>query len=255
MESILQYLKSTEIYDVSTQKCYAFRKGLDEVDGLSLRLGNMVSGFPFDIEGVRFYNSEAAYIADAFSDGSHLHLSIQNALQQERNRFMAKKRIRRANEDVKRKDWEDFNIMWMFYVVWCKCIGNNYFRNLLMSLPHDAIIIENSTFQKGHTATFWGMKNEKQRSLHKCLYKTLKNEGLSKNQRNKILDSYRLNQWSKEGEYVGCNCMGKILMLCRDALINANLPEIDFDLLRRMHINFFGTILTFDNDKVLNIRA
>lgn len=255
MESTLQYLKSTEAYEASSLNCHAFRRSYDEVNGKSISLGNMVSGFPFIIEGVEFYNSEAAYIAGAFSDASPLHLSIQNDLRQERNGFMAKKRIRRVNEEIKRRDWEDFNIMWMLYVVWCKCVGNETFRNLLMSLPHDAVIIENSTFQKGRTATFWGTKNEKQYSLHKSLCKILKNEGLSKNQRNKILDGYRLNQWNKEGIYVGCNCMGKILMLCRDALNNGSLPPIDFSMLRERSINFFGHILTFDMEGQLPLRA
>lgn len=255
MEYILQYLKSTEAYDVSAQKCYAFRKGHDEVDGLSLRLGNMVSGFPFDIEGIRFHNSEAAYIAGAFSDGSTLHRHIQNELLSETNGFLAKKLIRRNHENIKRPDWEDFNIMWMLYVVWCKCVGNEAFRNVLLSLPHDCVIIEDSTFQKGSASTFWGAKNSHMYFLHKSLSKTMKSDGIAKSQRNKILDKHRLGIWNKEGIYTGCNCMGKILMFCRDALINGGMPKIDFDLLRRKQINFFGTILTFDNEEELNIRA
>ena len=61
-------LDRVEAYDASVLNCYAFRRGTDMVDGLSLSLGNMVSGYPFEIEGVRFYKSECAYIAGMFSD-------------------------------------------------------------------------------------------------------------------------------------------------------------------------------------------
>ena len=47
-------LDRVEKYDASVLNCYAFRRGTDMVDGLSLALGNMVSGFPFDLEGIIF---------------------------------------------------------------------------------------------------------------------------------------------------------------------------------------------------------
>ena len=52
----------TEAYDATVLNCYAFRRGTDERNGIVLSLGNMVSGYPFDIEGIRFENSECAYI-------------------------------------------------------------------------------------------------------------------------------------------------------------------------------------------------
>lgn len=255
MESLSQYLSNTTVYDTSASNCYAFRRGTDMVDGHSLALGNMVSGFPFDIEGIRFHNSEAAYIAGMFSNGSENHLNIQRELIVETNGFMAKKRIRRQNEHVKRNDWESFNVQWMLYVVWCKCIGNEQFRTLLLSFPPQAIIIEDSTLQKGSTASFWGAKNKILYTRHKSLSKALKAEGMSKHRRIKILDDYRLNEWRKEGEYIGCNAMGKIFMLCRDALISGIVPDIDFSLLNEKQINLCGKILTFNAETPMFKRA
>lgn len=61
-------LDRIEAYDASKLNCYAFRRGADSVEGHSLAVGNMVSGFPFTVEGVTFQNSECAYIAGMFSD-------------------------------------------------------------------------------------------------------------------------------------------------------------------------------------------
>lgn len=49
---ILNYISSfssVEAYDASTLNCYAFRRGTDTKDGITLSLGNMVSGYPFEI--------------------------------------------------------------------------------------------------------------------------------------------------------------------------------------------------------------
>lgn len=236
-----------EAYDASVLDCYAFRRGTDIVDGHSLALGNMVSGFPFEIEGVKFHNSEAAYIVGMFSDGSVEHLALQKALAVETNGFMAKKKIRRFNESSKRADWKEFNIQWMLYCVWCKVIGNPDFRRLLLALPKDAIIIEDSTFQNGATATIWGTKNLKQRQLTNEYKKFLKAEGACKATIKAECDKKRLGEWRKQGVFVGKNLMGKILMLCRDALLRGEQPDIDFELLASKKINFFGKQLTFNN--------
>lgn len=59
-----------EAYDASVLNCHAFRRGTDERNGIVLSLGNMVSGYPFEIEGIRFENSERAFIAGMFSLGT-----------------------------------------------------------------------------------------------------------------------------------------------------------------------------------------
>lgn len=239
-------LDQIEAYDASEVNCYAFRRGTDSVKSQSLALGNMVSGFPFEVEGVKFQNSECAYIAGMFSDNTDRHADLQEALQAEGNGFMAKKKIRRFNEDCKRADWEEFNIQWMLYCVWCKVVGNADFRDMLLAIPSDAVIIEDSTFQNGATAAIWGTKNQKQRELTNAFKKELKAEGKGKSQIKAACDEKRLGEWRKQGVFVGKNLMGKILMLCRDAVKQGVTPDIDIELLRSKRIYLFGKLLTFD---------
>lgn len=240
-------LDRVEAYDASTLNCYAFRRGTDCVEGCSLAVGNMVSGFPFEVEGVKFQNSECAYIAGMFSDEAERHSHLQEALCNESNGFMAKKRIRRFNEGVKRADWEQFNIQWMLYCVWCKVVGNADFRNMLLSIPTAAVIIEDSTFQNGATAAVWGTKNKEQRQLIIEYKKKLTAEGYNKAAIKKGCDGKRLGEWRSKGTFVGKNLMGKILMLCRDAILNGTTPDIDLDLLRSKRIYLLGQLLTFDD--------
>ena len=240
-------LDRMEAYDASMLNCFAFRRGTDMVDGLSLALGNMVSGYPFEIEGVRFHNSECAYIAGMFSDDCKKHEKLQRELMEETNGFMAKKRIRRKNEDLKREDWEEFNVMWMMYVVWIKVKGNNEFKKILMALPDDAVIIEDSSFQAGRTATIWGTKNKELRKQLNEYKKELKTMGFSKKKIKDKCDEKRLVELRKFGVFEGKNFMGKILMLCREALKNGKVPPIDFDLLKSKNIYLLGKKVVFQS--------
>lgn len=236
-----------EAYDASVLNCYAFRRGSDMVDGNSLALGNMVSGFPFNIEGVLFRNSEAAYIAGMFSEGTDKHLELQESLITNDNGFMAKKCVAKPHIAIKRADWLEFNVQWMLYVVWCKVEGNATFRQLLMALPSDAVIIEDSTFQTGNTADFWGTKNKTQRQLTREYKRELIAKGLSKVAIKTACDKKRLGEWRKQGIFEGRNVMGKILMACREALITVAVPHIDVEMLKRKRINICGKVLDFSN--------
>lgn len=239
-------LDRVEAYDASTLNCYAFRHGTDSIEGHAIAVGNMVSGFPFALEGVTFQNSECAYIAGMFSDDSENHLELQEALQVETNGFMAKKKIRRFNEDKKRADWEEFNVQWMLYCVWCKVVSNSDFRDMLLAIPSDAVIIEDSTFQKGATAAVWGTKNTTQRRLVADYKKQLEVDGHNKASIKRACDEKRLGEWRKQGVFVGKNLMGKILMICRDAVLRGTTPDIDLELLRSKKIFLLGKLLTFD---------
>lgn len=236
-------LDREEAYDASTLNCYAFRRGTDTVDGHALAVGNMVSGFPFAVEGVTFQNSECTYIAGMFSDDNSHHANLQEALREETNGFMAKKKIRRFNEECKRADWEEFNIQWMLYCVWCKVVGNAEFRKMLLDIPSDAVIIEDSTFQNGKTAAIWGTKNKVQRELIQEYKTSLERDGLSKASIKRACDEKRLGEWRMKGVFVGKNLMGKILMLCRDAAMRGTTPDIDLELLRSKHIYLCGVQL------------
>ncbi len=234
-----------EAYDASVLNCYAFRRGSDVVEGHSLALGNMVSGFPFEIEGVKFHHSEAAYIAGMFSDGSEVHLTLQEALRANENGYMAKKRIAKTHKGLKRSDWMEFNTQWMLYVVWCKVVSNADFRQLLMAISSEVVIVEDSTCQTGVTAEVWGTKNKTLRKLTSSYKKELYLEGRSKTAIKAACDKMRLGDWRKYGVFEGRNVMGKILMVCREALQNGSIPHIDVELLRGKQINLCGRVLDF----------
>ncbi|MBR1550846.1 MAG: NADAR family protein [Muribaculaceae bacterium] len=244
--NILETFCRTEAYDAAVLNCYAFRRGTDERNGIVLSLGNMVSGYPFEIEGIRFENSECAYIAGAFSSGTPHHLALQRQLTVCTNGFMAKKGIRKPHDSEVRADWEVFNVEWMKYVVWQKCLGNSDFRKLLLSLPDNAIIIEDSTFQAGCTATVWGTRNVELKKRLNAYKKELKAQGYNKAAIKRECDTKRLGEWSQVGVFVGRNVMGKILMACRRALVNGTEPNIDYALLQEAHINLLGKELTFN---------
>ena len=235
-----------EAYDASSVMCCAFRRNTDVWNGIRLSIGNMVGGYPFEIEGVRFHNSECAYIAAAFSLGTKEHLAIQRELVKCTNGLLAKRSIRRPNTHLMRSDWEEFNVSWMQYVVWCKCLGNSDFARKLVSIPREAVIIEDSTFQGGSTATFWGTRNAEVKRKSLDLKPKLKAQGLNKAAIKRELDARRLGEWAEVGVYRGKNVMGKILMDCREALLTGVPPTIDVDRLRAAHITLLDRPLSFD---------
>ena len=159
---------------------------------------------------------------------------------------MAKKTISKPHEREKRDDWESFNVEWMKYVVRQKCLGNEDFRRLLLSLPSDAVIIEDSTFQTGRTATKWGTRNDELRRRLTLLKKKLKARGLSKAAIKREQDRMRLGEYASVGCFVGQNLMGKILMACKEALESGIEPDIDYDLLIGKHINILGREISFN---------
>lgn len=90
VQDFYDFLVREEAYDASSLNCFAFRHGYDVKAGLSLSLGNMVRGFSFDLQGFHFHNSECAYIAGAFSDGTDTHIAIQSQLVVCNNGYAAK---------------------------------------------------------------------------------------------------------------------------------------------------------------------
>lgn len=240
------FLVREEAYDASSLNCFAFRHGYDVRQGLSLSLGNMVRGYGFDLQGIHFHYSECAYIAGAFSYGTDAHLAIQRQLVVCDNGYAAKKSIRKPHDGEKHSDWERFNVQWMLYVVWQKCLSNEAFRNLLLSFPKDAVIIEDSTSLKGHRATIWGCRNDELKKRLNALRKELKAQGVCKAAIKREQDKMRLGEWSTIGVFKGQNVMGKILMTCKQALEQGTEPPINYALLQDAHINLLGRELTFN---------
>jgi transcriptional regulator with XRE-family HTH domain/predicted NAD-dependent protein-ADP-ribosyltransferase YbiA (DUF1768 family) len=237
-----------DIYDTSQLNCWSFRKGNDERENVKIALGNMCSGYPFTINNHQFSNSESAYIAGMFSNNTEEHKFIQIELQNEDNGYAAKKTIRRKYENKKRVDWEEYNVQWMLFVVWQKCLKNADFRKLLSTeIPTDAIIIENSTRQNGITASFWGAKNIELEDNRDIIERFVKfNNPYANSKELERLTMIERNQINTIGTFKGVNCMGKILKLCQIALVEKSEPPIDYELLRTKKIHLLGELLTFE---------
>lgn len=209
----------------------------------------MNSGFEFEMNGIKFPNSESAYICGMFSNNDEHHISIQRQLIAETNGYLAKKSIRKENTKWKRTDWEEYNVEWMLYVVWNKVNSNKEFRDVLMPIPEGATIIENCTFQKVSnldTSAFWGCRNDRIKVFSKLVKQYVGSLYLDTDTEVDRVTTEYLNDFCNFGVFVGNNTMGKILMIVKDRLHNGTEPEIDYDLLNRKNIHLLGKLLIFD---------
>ena len=239
-----------ETIDASCVPTCSFRKAEDERDGMPIDLGNMCISYHFVVNGRIFTNSEALYICGLFSNDTAKHKEIQEKLITAKSGYDAKKAVRTKYEDsFGREDWQMFNVEWMKWVVWQKIQRNNEFKQLLLSIPRNAYIIENSTHQKGATALFWGMANQeledKRDVLERCTEydnPTVKKKDLTV----KVMEAR--NKINHIGVWQGTNCMGKILKYFQLCLLKQIEPQIDYQLLRSKQIYLLGLLLTFEDE-------
>ena len=246
---------NAETIDARCVETWSFRKAEDERDGMDIDLGNMCITYPFEVCGRIFTNSEALYICGLFSHDTAKHKEIQEKLIAAKSGYDAKKVVRQKYEDsFGRDDWQSFNVEYMKWCVWQKIKGNDDFRQLLMSIPRNAYIIENSTQQKGATVLFWGMSNkeleDKRSIIEECT--AYKNPTLSKKELNRVQMEER-NKINHIGMWQGVNCMGKILKWLQLCLLDGVEPNINYDLLRSKQIYLFGHLLTFDDEATATV--
>ena len=243
-------LGRVEHINASHFNCLSFAKASDMVNGINVRLSNMAGGYPFSFGGVTWRDSETLYLCGEFSDSSEKHLLVQEDMQRQTSGFAAKRFIKKRNNNLIRQDFADFRIQWMLYVVWQKCKGNADFANLLLQLPHDAIIIEDTTKQHGDTREVWGCTNTelaiRRAELKKKVTRQAKSDNpkISKAALKRIVNSETCKV-NGIGTFVGQNNLGKILMICRDCLIQGVEPPIDYALLESKDIHIMGKRLTF----------
>jgi transcriptional regulator with XRE-family HTH domain/predicted NAD-dependent protein-ADP-ribosyltransferase YbiA (DUF1768 family) len=246
---------SIDDYDATMFDCWAFKGADDEKDGIVLDFGNQCSGYPFPFHGHTFQTSESAYLCGQFSENTEECKRIQYQLLYERNGYTAKKRVKNANQNLIRSDWEEFRAEWMLYVIWAKCKGNKDFADKLKSIPKDAIIIEDSTTVHEGTSVFWGSKNEELEAAREKVARYVELQYMRKVRQGKIKKNQtelndEIQAARNELHYVGKfkgghNYMGKILKRCQVALLDGTEPTINYDLLREKKIYLFGELLSF----------
>lgn len=243
-----------QIHDATKVDCWAYKTASDCKDGIILDLGNQCSGYPFNLHGHIFYTSESAYLCGQFSNNTDEHKRVQNMLLYEKNGYTAKKRVKNANKESIRADWDSFRAEWMLYVIWAKC-QNKDFAEKLKSLPPNAIIIENSTTVYEGTSSIWGCKNKELEEARNKVGRYTSLQYMKKVRNGKIkMNNQELNALIQSErdkiQYIGTysdgkNYMGKILKRCQLALLNNTEPNINYDLLRSKRIYLLGELLSF----------
>ena len=233
-----------ETYPASAQ-VWSFKHVDDIVDGITLRLTNMAGGYPFECAGVVWPDSERIYLCGEFSNNTDEHRRIQEELLSAKSGYAAKRFVKAKYKSLVRDDFLTFRLQWMLYCVWTKCKGNPDFCNLLLSVPDDVILVENTTTNKGDTAEIWGCKNKDLNTAREALAEKLIFENPHMKKKDlKHLINMETNKLCNIGQWQGENNIGKILMLCRDSLHTATEPVIDYDLLNRSSIYLLGKRLT-----------
>ena len=229
-----------EVYKASP-RIWSFKYVDDVVNGINLNLSNMVSAYPFEYGGYHWKDSERLYLCGEFSENTDRHNEIQQRLVKSVSGLAAKVFVKSPNKRHVRSDFPSFRLQWMLYVVWQKCKGNADFRKLLMQVPDDVTLVENTTTDKGGTAEVWGCRNRELVDYRKSLAAeiTRANPNMKKKHL-KHLINVETNKVDSIGEWRGQNNIGKILMICRDCLIHGTEPEIDYELLTRANIYILG---------------
>jgi len=142
----------------------------------------------------------------------------------------------------------------MLFVVWQKCKGNAEFARLLSQISQDAVIIENTTKQRCESKEVWGCSNH-ELTIYRDLVANkvveqakVSNPKISKKALIELV-AQETGKINNIGIFTGQNNLGKILMICRDCLIQGVEPPIDNALLNRSNIYILGRQLSFPTDK------
>lgn len=220
---------------------WCFRKVTDVVEGIEMRLSNMAGGYPFEFAGVNWPSSEQLYLA-----GEFICPTIQRKLLSQRSGYAAKRFIKAQYKTQVREDFPIFRLQWMLFVVWQKCIASEAFKNKLLSIPDEVVLVEETTRDTCGTSQIWGCENRELITHRKQLAERIKRNSI--NLTKKALDlriNIETNKVRNIGVFEGQNNLGKILMICRRCLLDGTIPPIDRDLLNRSDIVIIGNHLTF----------
>jgi hypothetical protein len=244
--------RQTHEYDTQKQNCWSFNSKTDVRDGISLQLGNMANGYGVEILNEKFPNSEIPYQLAIFNNDA---VKIQeeiikpengwlyNGLKMKR-KFIYSQEHWKDRRDTEFEEGKEFWCYeWMKWIVWEKVKQNPKFAEILLSIPRDAIIIEQA--QK-KSKLMWGAWNEDLLKERKIVIRAAQVEnGLGKTSQPVRDVIYKVNN---VGKWIGENAMGQILTMAKLALNEGINMPIDEQLLNNAHINWFGKVLHFTKE-------
>lgn len=229
-------------YDASKYVCVAFRSKPDYWKDIPVPLGNMNGGYDYEIGGVKVRTSEHAYILGVFSNNSERHLAIQRKVMAEPSGYQAKHNIRMKNRLYSRLDWRSFKLDWMLYCVWEKIKQCKEFREILLTLPEGATIIEDNSF-KNKPDKYWGSYNPDRKPFANLARKYARSLDLPTKTAKKRVSNKLIWDFCNYGVFEGTNEMGRILTYLKDCLHKGKEPDINYDLLNKMEIYLLGNKL------------
>ena len=238
-------LGQEEVY-IANPNVWSFKRVKDIVNGINLRLSNMAGGFPFEFNGTTWMDSKRLYLCGEFSDYTIKHRVIQQELLDSKSGYAAKRFVKARFRKEVREDFSTFRLQWMLFCVWQKCKGNLDFRELLLKIPKEVTLVENTTTDKWESAVIWGCKNQElhNKRVNLEMDLTKRHQGLSQSEMDTFIN-LETNKINDVGEWRGQNNIGKILMICRDCIANGTEPSINYELLRNANIHILGKKLTF----------
>ena len=114
----------------------------DKCDGIELHLGNQAMGYPFTCLGHDWKCVEFLYLCGEWSWDGDDALEIQRDVLTAKSGYAAR-RFKKAKYFKKlRPDFPTFRHQWMLWCVWQKCLGCKPYRDHLLSIPDDRVIVE-----------------------------------------------------------------------------------------------------------------
>lgn len=239
-------LNVEEQYDCAKLNIWSFNKSSDIIEGIQMNLSNMAGGYPFTFNDVGYKNNEILYLSGEFSENTIICNHIQWQMLTMKSGFAAKKFVKNKYKEYIRKDFDCFRNDWMLYVVWQKCLGNEDFRNKLLSLPNDSILIEDTSSSKSITRNIWGASNKELTKKRKEIEKEIINNNTFKTKKKlKEYISIEINKIRNIGTFIGQNNMGKILMICRECIRQNVEPPFNKELLNNSNIYIHNKLIKF----------
>lgn len=247
--------RKTHTYDTSKVDCWSFNSFTDVRNGISLNVGNMSGEYGVSILGIDFKNSEVPYQLAIFKN-DEASIAVQKEVANPSNPLFSNG-YRMKNVYIKKGDYAPYRrdtqfengkemwcYEWMKWVVWEKVKQNKGFRDILLSIPQKAVIIEQAQRRKQLMWGCWNEELKKEREILKLA--AMAESGLSDISPKVKNAIYQVNCASK---WVGENAMGQILTMAKLALNEGVQMPIDTKMLNDAKICWFGDVLVFTEQK------
>ena len=135
-------INRTESINPQELKTLRYSKPHDICVGIELHIGNQAGGFPFDSLDTHWRSVEHLYLCGEFSLEGDLYKAIQEDIRTATSGYAAKRYKKSKHKKHMRSDYNTFRTDWMLWCIWQKCLRCEAFRNHLLSLPADYVIVE-----------------------------------------------------------------------------------------------------------------